>query len=152
MKNMRKNKKVLGKEGKNVGIYIRVSTDEQRKNGFSPEGQIETCRRQILNKDLNEIGIYEDLGVSGTTPYQEREGFSKLLYDIQIGKIDVVVFQMFDRLARSNTIAYSMIDIFENYSVRLIECQHDCDSGIQTMTMMKIFKSSFEDFSGFNKP
>lgn len=112
----------------NTAIYVRVSTSEQDKTGFSPDGQIKSCRDIITAKGLTEVKVYLDTPCSGTVPYENRKGFSELLEDIKKGLINVVTFQMFDRLARTNELAYSLVTLFKKYNIRMIECQNNLDS------------------------
>lgn len=135
--------KTLETKGINCGIYIRVSTEEQKNKGFSPEGQMKTCRDMIKLKELKEIDSYSDLACSGNVPQNERKGFSRLLEDIKKGKINVILFQMFDRLARSSSLAYKMVDVFENYNIRMIECQHNVDSSLDLMNFKMVMGICF---------
>lgn len=142
---MGRKKKDLITTGIKTGIYIRVSTEEQKKKGFSPDGQAKTCRDVIKSKGLTEIGVYSDVPCSGITPYEGRDAMKMLINDVRNKKINVIVFQMFDRLARDMTVAYAMIAIFKQYNIRLIECQYGVDSLEKDFYMWMNMKLSYAE-------
>ncbi|MGE0830428.1 MAG: recombinase family protein [Hyphomonadaceae bacterium] len=85
-------------------IYTRKSTDEGLDQSFnSLDAQREACGAYILSQAgegwvaLKEI--YDDGGFSGGS--MERPALTRLLADIQAGKIDIVVVYKVDRLTRS---------------------------------------------------
>ena len=111
-----------------AAIYIRVSTQEQQKNGYSLEYQVEACRKYMKAKELAEFKIYADPGVSGTVPVKNRAGFSKLLEDAEAKKFGVLVFYAFDRLARDMVIAYNIIGLLGDLKIKIAECQHNINT------------------------
>ena len=111
-----------------TAIYIRVSTQEQKRDGFSPEYQTHACRKYIQDRGYKEFKIYSDLAVSGTTQHTERPGFTQLLKDAKAGLFNILVFHAFDRLARNSNVAYAMISLLEVYQIKIIECQNNIDT------------------------
>lgn len=88
-----------------VGIYVRVSTDEQVKHGYSVPEQEEAGRewaRKIVppGEDL-EITVFRDTGYSGA--FLERPGLSELREQVRRGALDVVIVRDPDRLSRKLT-------------------------------------------------
>lgn len=79
-----------------IGIYIRVSSEEQAVNGYSIQSQIDACVKKCNNYDHK---TYVDDGVSGELLW-ERPALSNLREDIEDGIIDKVVCFDPDRLAR----------------------------------------------------
>lgn len=109
-------------------IYVRCSTREQEKDGYSLEYQVEKCKEYIEAKEYAYYKTYTDSGISGTTPSNERPGMSVLINDVKSKKFDVIVFHAFDRLARKMTVAYQIIGVFEEYGITIAECQNNIDT------------------------
>lgn len=83
-----------------VAIYIRVSSDEQARNGDSIRDQQETCT-EYINKHENMIlqDIYVDDGVSGQK--LERDDFTRLMANVALCEINLIIFTKLDRWFRS---------------------------------------------------
>lgn len=84
-----------GRSWEVVGIYVRVSTEESAKRGYSIKDQIRDCRKKAGTEEVIE---YVDEGVSGE--FLDRPGLSKLREDIKKGLITRVVCLDPDRLSR----------------------------------------------------
>ena len=77
-----------------VGIYSRLSVDNDDKKSESIENQIEIIRQYIADRNrepgrkqkFEVYDIYVDRGISGTS--FERAGFDRLMDDVRKGKID----------------------------------------------------------------
>ncbi len=123
-----------------AAIYIRCSTREQEKEGYSLEYQEEKCKEYIQKKEFAYFRTYKDAGVSGTTPANKRQGMSELISKMKLKRFDVIVFHAFDRLARKMTVAYQIIGMFEEYGIIVAECQHDIDTSTSDgQTRMAMF-------------
>ncbi|WP_227774486.1 recombinase family protein [Paenibacillus sp. NAIST15-1] len=84
-----------------VIIYVRVSTDDQAKHGYSLESQIERCaehQKQKYNADDDEILVIVEEGESGDNP--DRPALNYLLYLVEEGMGRVVYVLHPDRLSR----------------------------------------------------
>jgi len=86
---------------KRAAIYIRCSSDEAKKEGYSPETQKEKTKRFIEDSgwQLNENYIYSDIGFSGGT--EKRPDLQKLLLDAKNKEFDVIVVYRMDRFFRN---------------------------------------------------
>lgn len=83
-----------------IAIYIRVSSDEQAKNGDSIRDQKEACLNYIsAHQDTALQDVYVDDGVSGQK--LNRDDFSRLMANIHDDKIDMIIFTKLDRWFRS---------------------------------------------------
>ncbi|MBL4951318.1 recombinase family protein [Neobacillus sp. YIM B02564] len=79
-----------------IALYVRVSTEEQAKSGYSLQDQIHQCRDKAgRNADCIE---YVDDGYSGE--FLERPALSKLRNDLREGLINKVIVYDPDRLSR----------------------------------------------------
>lgn len=83
-----------------VAVYIRVSSDEQAKNGDSIRDQKEVGISYIDAHDNMALqDIYIDDGVSGQK--LDRDDFARLMSNVTNGKVDMIVFTKLDRWFRS---------------------------------------------------
>lgn len=82
-----------------AAIYVRVSTEDQAKHGYSLGNQLEACRAKALSLGARQVVEYADEGVSGAL--LQRPGLSALREALKAGTIDMVVVLDPDRLARN---------------------------------------------------
>lgn len=82
-----------------VDGYIRVSTEEQARDGSSLTLQKEKIEWYCKAHDLELVRIECDAGVSAKT--LEREGVAAVLDDLERGRVDGLVVIKLDRLTRS---------------------------------------------------
>jgi site-specific DNA recombinase len=78
-----------------TAIYVRVSTEDQAKHGYSIAEQIRQCKQKAGTDTVLE---YIDDGVSGE--FLDRPALSKLRQDVKDGLIDKVICYDPDRLSR----------------------------------------------------
>lgn len=90
----------------NVIGYVRVSTDEQSREGVSLEMQAERIRAYCVSQGWSLLRIHEDAGVSGTT--LQRPGLQELLSGLQ-GVGAVLVWKV-DRLSRRQKHVLSLLE------------------------------------------
>lgn len=112
---------------KQAALYIRVSTPQQEKEGYSVEAQTEKLKAYATAKDYYIHKIYTDSAQSGAK--LERPALQQMIEDIEEGKIDVVIVYKLDRLSRSqkNTM-YLIEDVFLKNSVDFISMQESFDT------------------------
>lgn len=99
-----------------TAVYIRVSTDDQAKEGFSMPAQREKLLAYIHSQGWELSEIYADEGASAKDT--NRPELARLLTDVRKGKIDVVLVYRLDRLTRSVLDLYQLLQEFERYGVR----------------------------------
>ncbi|WP_461198499.1 recombinase family protein [Enterococcus sp. N249-2] len=104
---------------KNVALYIRVSSDQQAKNGDSLREQEDTLNEYVdSNKNMTIFSTYIDDGISGQK--LKRDEFTRLMNDIAAGSIDMILFTKLDRWFRSLKHYLNTQDILEKYEVHWI--------------------------------
>jgi len=81
---------------KRVALYLRVSTTEQ-----TTENQRIELHRAAKRRGWKVVEIYEDHGISGAKPWNQRPAFAKLLQDAARQHFDVIAAWSVDRLGRS---------------------------------------------------
>lgn len=112
----------------NAVLYIRVSTDEQAKYGYSIDMQQNQCFNFAQKEGYNVTGIYIDDGY--TARNANRPKYKQLLEDIKHRKnnIDAVIVWRCDRMVRSNSIYHSQIvPKFGQYGVLLLSATENND-------------------------
>ncbi|MED5041752.1 recombinase family protein [Geobacillus stearothermophilus] len=98
-----------------VAIYVRVSTDEQAKEGFSIPAQRERLRAFCESQGWEIVQEYIEEGWSAKD--LDRPQMQRLLKDIKKGNIDIVLVYRLDRLTRSVLDLYLLLQTFEKYNV-----------------------------------
>lgn len=98
-----------------VAIYVRVSTDEQAKEGFSIPAQRERLRAFCESQGWEIVQEYIEEGWSAKD--LNRPQMQRLLKDIKKGNIDIVLVYRLDRLTRSVLDLYLLLQTFEKYNV-----------------------------------
>jgi site-specific DNA recombinase len=81
--------------------YVRVSTEEQSKEGVSLEAQQERIRAYAAMRGLELVHIYVEQGVSGKIPLRQRPEGMKLVQAISKKRAKHVLTLKLDRLFRS---------------------------------------------------
>jgi DNA invertase Pin-like site-specific DNA recombinase len=82
--------------GKRVGLYLRVSTDDQ-----TVENQRQALTATCEARGWHIVEEFTDNGVSGSKGREKRPGFDKLIKAATRRQIDVVAAWSVDRLGRS---------------------------------------------------
>ena len=87
-------------EKKKCGLYMRVSTEDQAREGFSLPEQKERLEAYCKFKGYEIVDYYEDAGVSAKTGNYRAE-FERLKDDIKSKKINTIISLKLDRFTRS---------------------------------------------------
>jgi DNA invertase Pin-like site-specific DNA recombinase len=81
---------------KRIGIYLRVSTDNQ-----TTENQRLELEAVAGRSGWDVVGVYEDAGISGAKGRDKRPGLDRLLKDVTARKVNMIAAWSVDRLGRS---------------------------------------------------
>src|SRR5213593_912984 len=95
---------------KRVGIWIRVSTEDQVK-GESPEHHERRARLYAEAKNWEVITVYRLDATSGKT-VKEHPETKRMLADIAEQRIDGLIFSRLARLARNTKELLEFVDLF----------------------------------------
>lgn len=94
-----------------IAVYVRVSTQEQAKEGYSIGEQTDRLKKYADAHDWLVFKVYTDAGHSGSN--QDRPALQDMIMDIKAGKIDKVLVYKLDRLSRSQKDTLELIeDVF----------------------------------------
>ena len=99
------------------GIYVRVSTDDQRDNGYSIDSQLRMIKEYCEKNDYSIVEVYNDAGYSGKDLM--RPAMQKLLADIKLKKIDKLIAIKVDRLTRNNYDGFWLLNYCEEHDVKI---------------------------------
>lgn len=108
-----------------VGLYARVSTDEQAKEGYSIGAQCKKLQQYAELNDWNSV-LYVDDGYSAKD--LKRPQAMQLFNDVQEKKIDTVVVYKLDRLTRNVKNLYELMDLFDKNDCKLISLTESLDT------------------------
>ncbi|HYG40095.1 MAG TPA: recombinase family protein, partial [Cytophagales bacterium] len=111
---------------KTVGIWIRVSTEDQAK-GESPEHHEKRARLYAEAKGWEVKEVYHLEGVSGKSVKEHYEA-KRMLKDIAAGSITGLIFSKLARLARNTKELLDFADFFREHSADLISLQESIDT------------------------
>jgi site-specific DNA recombinase len=111
---------------KRVGIWIRVSTDDQAR-GESPEHHEKRARYYAESKDWKVVTVYHLEGVSGKAVLQNPEA-QRMLADVKSGQISGLIFSKIARLARNTRELLDLADVFAASDADLISLQEAIDT------------------------
>lgn len=109
-------------------LYTRLSVADPAS--MSHESQEAACRAYCLARGLEVVDRVSDDGVSGGTPFDEREGGRRVLEAANGAAVEHVVVAKLDRFARSAIDALTWLDKLAANGVAL----HCLDLGLDTST------------------
>ena len=113
-------------QAKVVGIWIRVSTEDQAR-GESPEHHEKRASYYAESKGWQVAEVYHLEGVSGKSVLQHPET-QRMLSDVRSGRISGLIFSKIARLARNTRELLDFADEFERHSADLISLQESIDT------------------------
>ena len=111
---------------KQVGIWIRVSTEDQAK-GESPEHHEKRAQFYAESKDWRVREVYHLEAVSGKSVMGHPET-QRMLADIKSGHITALIFSKLARLARNTRELLEFSDIFRADGADLISLHESIDT------------------------
>lgn len=81
--------------------YVRCSSDEQKKNGYTIGDQLAFLDDFCIENELVSAGEYVDEGISATLEISKRKSLAQLIKDAKAGKFDIIIFKCIDRFFRN---------------------------------------------------
>lgn len=98
-----------------VGGYARVSTDEQKKFGYSIQAQLNEIENWCKSTENKLIKTYVDEGYSASN--MKRPQLQEMLKDLK--DLDIIVFTRLDRLSRNVFEANTMLKLLDQHNVAM---------------------------------
>ena len=125
-------------------IYVRVSTEDQAKEGYSLEVQREYLESFAKREGLEIFKAYQDDGISGYTT--ERSALKQLLKDAKQKKFDLVLVYKIDRFSRNLKDMLNLVDELASYGVGFKSATEPFDSTTSAGKLMFQQLGSFAEF------
>lgn len=110
-----------------VAIYIRVSTLDQARDGYSLDAQEKTLRKWCADRKYDVIEVYADRGISGKD-IDHRPAMSRLLRDAKDGNFDLVLFWALSRFTRSVSDLYETLEKFQRWNISMMSYTESFDT------------------------
>lgn len=127
-----------------TALYIRVSTTEQAKEGYSLASQ----RRRLISfcefKNWDVVEIYSDEGVSASS-LKERPEAMRMMKDFKKGIFENVLILKVDRLCRNTRDLLEVVDKAKKYNIKLNAVEEQIDYTTPTGKMMLTILGSFAE-------
>ena len=100
-----------------VVLYIRVSSEEQVKHGYSLQSQREGLIEYCKQKGYQVVEIYVDEGKSARSKLKNRTELLRLIEDAKLKKFDRIVFWRLDRWFRNIADYYKVQEILDENKI-----------------------------------
>jgi len=136
---------MLKQQSYNVGIYVRLSRDDEREgDSISIENQKIMLTKHVQDMKWNLVETYVDDGFSGGD--FDRPGVQKLIEDAKDGKINLILCKDLSRFGRN----YIQVGQFTDYLFPMINCRFIAlNDGVDTINNdndIMPFKNLFNEF------
>ena len=112
-------------------LYGRVSSDSQEEKG-SIRTQLETAAGYCKLQRITITERYLDDGVSGSIPLKERPAGSRLIADVEAGKVDRILIYSLSRLARNTLDTLNTLDFLAGRKVSINSLTESIDTSTPT--------------------
>jgi site-specific DNA recombinase len=136
---------------KKVGIYLRVSTEEQAR---LQDGSLVSQRQRLLDyveaQNLREaswgqvVEVYCDEGKSGKD--MKRPEFQRLLTDIKLGRINLILATELSRLSRSIHDFCELWELFKRHQTSFVTLREQFDTTTAAGELMVFNLINFSQF------
>ena len=109
-----------------LGIYTRVSTDDQKINGISLENQVARGKELALRLGCK-YKVFSDPGMSGTIPFNERPGLLSLINEMVDGKIQILFATDLDRISRNSIDSLTIKNLIKASKTKFYDLRGEID-------------------------
>lgn len=109
-----------------AALYIRVSTEEQSKDGFSLDAQLSFLKRKCEEWEYTIAGTYIDDGLSAKN--MNRKALQQIFTDAENKQFDVVVYWRLDRLTRSSKDFHKLVERLNHNQVGIKSATEQIDT------------------------
>ena len=99
------------------GVYVRVSTEDQRDNGYSIDSQLRMIKEYCEKNNYDIVDVYNDAGHSGKDLM--RPEMQRLLKDIKSHRVETIVAIKVDRLTRNNYDGFWLLNYCEEHDIKI---------------------------------
>jgi len=129
---------------KRVGVWVRVSTEDQ-KNGDSPQIHLERAKLYAELHNYEIVEVYDLSGISGKTVINTAQA-ETMLYHIKHKHIEGLIFSKIARFARNTRELLDFADYFKQNDASLISLQESFDSSTPSGKLFFTFISAIAEW------
>lgn len=129
--------------------YVRVSTDEQAREGFSLDNQEWEIRKKCEYEKWNLLKTFRDEGISGAS-FDKRNGMKSMLRFIKKEQVDFLVIYKLSRLSRKIIDVVNIADYLEKNGTCLISTEDKIDTSTPMGKYFLVLASIFADMEREN--
>lgn len=115
---------------KRVAVYMR--------NPQSTKEMLDEAHAYCVGKQMEIVGTYTDVGISGETLLAERPTGKLLMQDAEAGKFDVVLVHSVDRIGRHADAVLRTITGLRQWDVEIRLVDGDVEINEATISLAKI--------------
>ena len=139
---------------KNGAMYVRVSTDEQVREGYSIEAQIKAIKDYALKNNIfiDKQFIFKDEGISGKRA-NKRPAFMEMIKQAKSNpkKFDVILVHKFDRFARNreDSVVYKSL-LRKEYGINIISICEPLDPDDKMSVILEAFLEAMAEYYSLN--
>jgi site-specific DNA recombinase len=114
--------------------YVRVSTEDQARDGVSMSAQQAKLEAYTLVKDWTLVQVIRDEGYSAK--HLKRPGLEALLALVTSRQVEAVMVYKLDRLTRSVSDLDKLVRLLDRHDVALVSLQESLDATTATGRLM----------------
>lgn len=111
-----------------TAAYVRVSSDEQAKHGFSIEAQKDGLERYAEKHGYRIVEWYIDEGKSARGKTTKRKEYLRLIEDAKRGKFEMIIFKCLDRWFRNINEYYKAQSVLDEKGINWECAEEDFDT------------------------
>ena len=135
-----KENSVKNNSPKDIGIWIRVSSEDQAK-GESPAHHLERAKAYAASRGWTVKEVYDLAGISGKSVKEHPEA-RRMLDDIKRRHITGIIFSKLARLARNTKELLEFSDYFRDHQADLVSLQDAIDTSTPSGRMFYTFQAA----------
>lgn len=139
---------------KNGAIYVRVSTDEQARDGYSIDAQIKAIKDYAIKNNIyiDPTYIYKDEGISGRKA-EKRPAFMDMIARAKTKPkpFDVILVHKFDRFSRNreDSIVYKSL-LKKECDISVLSISEPLDPDDKMSIILEAFLEAMAEYYSIN--
>lgn len=133
----------MSKEQKNVALYMRYSSNNQREESI--EAQHRICEDFCNKNGYKIVEIYIDKAISGTS--DKRPQFQKMIKDSELDKFSLIICHKLDRFSRNKYDSALYKKKLKNNGVRVVSVTENLDDTPESVILESVIEGMAEYYS-----